>query len=89
MEFCECGSLLVPTKDKKTGNILLVCNACGKVYDPNKLKADYEIKAKVDHKENEVLEVIEEDVVNGPSISEEEREELLEQYRETLELFEY
>ena len=89
MEFCEeCDGLLVPKKDKKTGKMVLVCQICGKVYPAEKKKDEYELKAEIKHKENEKLEVVTESDEEY-KISEEEREELLEQYRETLELFEY
>ncbi len=89
MEFCEeCDGLLVPRRDKKSKKMMLVCQVCGKKYDAEKKKEEYELREQIKHKENEKLEVVA-DMDEEFKISEEEREELLEQYRETLELFEY
>ncbi len=88
MEFCpECDSLLIVDKvGKKT---VLKCRDCEYTARLTKKKAEvYVLSDEIEHKENEITEIIEVEETSD-SIPEEIREDLMESYRESIESFQY
>jgi DNA-directed RNA polymerase subunit M len=87
MEFCEkCGSLMKPTKEDKGS--FLVCSSCGKKVKLTKTKSKaYTLTRKIEHKENEKLEVTE--IRKTRALTDEEREELEDSYGDMLEQMDY
>ncbi len=89
MEFCpKCDSLLHITKDKKSGKPLLKCPDCEYVESNEKVAESYIISDEISHTEKDIIEMIEvreEDHVLSSDI----REELTEQFRESIESFEF
>ncbi|MGQ4832345.1 MAG: transcription factor S [Candidatus Asgardarchaeia archaeon] len=70
MEFCpKCGSLLIPKKDKKTGEVLLVCPSCGYTTKATEdVSERYQIKEKIEHRPTDLPVVItEEALTNAPT----------------------
>ncbi len=89
MEFCpKCDALLVlDVKKSKNGKPVFKCRDCDYTSTDEKIVKEYIITEEIPHSEKEKLEVIES--TNDFAISDEIREELTEQYRESLEGFEY
>ncbi|NHJ47482.1 MAG: hypothetical protein FK733_06830 [Asgard group archaeon] len=87
MEFCEkCGNLMKPVRDEKGS--FLVCSTCDKKVKLTKSKSkNYTIKRKIEHKENEKLEVTE--IKKTRALTAEEREELEDSYGDMLEQMDY
>ena len=58
MSFCECGGILVPTKND-SGNVEMRCHACGKIISADSSTEAFEIKQKIRHdSEREKMVVI-------------------------------
>lgn len=89
MEFCpECDALLVlDTKKSKKGKPVFKCRDCDYSSSDERIVKEYIITEEIPHSEKEKVEVIEGD--DDFAINPELREELTEQFRESLEGFEY
>ena len=82
MKFCdECGSMLAPKQEEERK--FLYCNSCKKEILIEGEVPQYSIKDEIRHKDGalEIIEGSEED----NKLSEEEREMLLESWRESIE----
>ncbi len=89
MEFCpECDALLVlDPKQSKPGKPVFKCRDCNYSSTDESIVKEYIITEEIPHSEKERVEIIEGD--DNFAINPELREELTEQYRESLEGFEY
>ncbi len=89
MQFCpECDALLVlDTKKSKAGKPVFKCRDCDYTSSDEELGKDYVITEEIPHTEKERVEVIESE--RDFALTPEIREELTEQFRESLEGFEY
>jgi DNA-directed RNA polymerase subunit M/transcription elongation factor TFIIS len=89
MEFCpECDSILKITRNAETKEVVLKCPDCDYTNQDEKSVKGYVIKETVEHTEKDTIEIVEvSDDDDG--ISEEIREELTEQFRESIESFEF
>jgi len=61
MQFCDCGSILVPGKDEND-NTVMKCNSCGKIISVNKgTNEAFEVKKTIRHKDSEKTVIIDKD----------------------------
>ncbi|MHA1912147.1 MAG: hypothetical protein ACTSYA_10670 [Candidatus Kariarchaeaceae archaeon] len=82
MKFCEdCGSMLTPKQEEDRK--FLYCNSCKKEISIEGEVPEYSIKDEIRHKDGS-LEVIE-GTKDEKKLTEEEREMLLESWRESIE----
>ncbi|MCG3217361.1 MAG: hypothetical protein KAR35_00065 [Candidatus Heimdallarchaeota archaeon] len=82
MNFCEeCGAMLTPKYEEERR--FLYCNTCKKEISIDGKVPEYSIKDEIRHQDGS-LEVIE-GSEEGKKLSEEEREMLLETWRESIE----
>jgi len=88
MEFCpECDSLLIIEKQGRKN--LLKCRDCNYTVKLNKKHAEsFILSDEIQHKENEITEIVEDDNASQ-TIPTEIREDLMESYRESIESFNY
>ena len=81
MNFCEdCGSMLTPKQEEERK--FLYCNSCKKEFSIDGKAPEYSIKEEIRHKDG-ALEVIE-GSEDDKKLTEEEREMLLESWRESI-----
>ena len=89
MEFCpKCDSLLHIMKDKKTGKPLLKCPDCDYIESKENVVESYIISDEISHTEKDTIEMIEVSEEDN-ALSADIREELTEQFRESIESFEF
>ncbi|NHJ00580.1 MAG: transcription factor S [Candidatus Heimdallarchaeota archaeon] len=65
MQFCECGTLLVPNR-LEDGTIMMKCPACGNTVNSESNAEAFEIKQVIRHSENEKMVVVDEEVNTMP-----------------------
>ena len=76
MKYCdECGSLIIPKKEKTTGEIKIICRKCGAEYpsDPSEIE-DYTLTSDVDKAKHNKLNVVKEKLHKEKLVTSEDRE---------------
>jgi DNA-directed RNA polymerase subunit M/transcription elongation factor TFIIS len=76
MKYCdECGSLIIPKKEKTTGEIKIICRKCGAQYPSNPSDIeDYTLSFDVDEAKRDKLNVVKEKLHREKLITSEDRE---------------
>lgn len=71
MQFCECGTILVPD-EQPDGKIQMKCHGCGKIINSSSNSKAFEIKQKIRHSDLEKTVIIEasDEVETMPSATE-------------------
>jgi len=76
MIYCnECGSLIIPKKEKTTGQIQIICKKCGAQYPSNSPDIkDYTLSYDVNATKHDKIDIIKEKLHKDKLITTEDRE---------------
>ncbi len=76
MEFCdECGALLFPQSDKKSGKVMLICKKCGnKVPQPTVDISEYTINSNLANVNRDKIPVLKTKPTKHKRVTKEDRE---------------
>jgi DNA-directed RNA polymerase subunit M/transcription elongation factor TFIIS len=88
MKFCsECGTLLIPKKDKASGEISIICRKCGTEFPPDASDLEeYRLSFNSGTASHDRIAIIKEHSQKAKLVTDEDREAYEDFFKETEEL---
>ena len=84
MKFCsECGTLLIPRKEKATGEISIICRKCGAEFPPDSSDLEeYKLSFNKGNANQEKIAIIKEHSTKTKLVTDEDRETYEDYFKE-------